>query len=141
MKGKVDINGLKQFKQGMEKMNNVQRQQWSEAAIKELAAHLLRNVINRTLPGQYPAGSGKIGGTLRRGWTVGKVVKTGSQYTIQVINPVEYAPYVEFGHRTANHSGWVKGKFMLTISEMELQKDAPRILMNKLKTFMGGMFV
>lgn len=140
MKGKVNVNGLKKFQQGLDKMNEAQRLQWNEAAIKELAARLLRKVIKRTPVGQYPSGSGKMGGTLRRNWTIGEVVKTGNTYTIEVINPTEYAPYVEFGHRTPNHMGWVEGKFMLTISEQELQKDAPKILMNKLKTFMGGVF-
>lgn len=140
MNGKVNVNGLKKFQQGLDKMNEAQRLQWNEAAIKELAARLLRKVIKRTPVGQYPSGSGKMGGTLRRNWTIGEVVKTGNTYTIEVINPTEYAPYVEFGHRTPNHMGWVEGKFMLTISEQELQKDAPKILMNKLKTFMGGVF-
>lgn len=140
MKGKVDLKSLKSFQQGLKKMNDSQRQQWNEAAIKELAARLLRKVIKRTPVGQYPAGSGKTGGTLRKSWTVGKVIKMGNTYTIEVINPTEYAPYVEFGHRTANHTGWVEGKFMLTISEQELQKDAPQILTNKLKSFMGGVF-
>ena len=60
--------------------------------------------------------SSKMGGTLRRGWTVGTVIKSGKQYNIEVINSVEYASYVEFGHRTRNHKGWVPGQYMLTIS-------------------------
>ena len=43
-----------------------------EACAKELAARLLAKVIKRTPVGQYPSGSGKVGGTLRRGWTAGK---------------------------------------------------------------------
>jgi hypothetical protein len=105
-----------------------------------LAARLLAKVIKRTPVGKYPASSGKKGGTLRRGWTIGAVKKIGDEYTIEVINPTEYAPYVEFGHRTPDHSGWVDGRFMLTISEQELQKDATKFLMNKLKSFMGGVF-
>ncbi len=140
LKGKVNTNGLKKFQQSLNKMNDAQRLQWNETAIKELAARLLRKVIKRTPVGQYSAGSGKTGGTLRRNWTIGEVVKAGNTYTIEVINPTEYAPYVEFGHRTADHSGWVDGKFMLTISEQELQTDASKILMNKLKSFMGGVF-
>jgi len=77
---------------------------------------------------------------LRREWTVGEVVKTDNGYTIEVINPTEYASYVEFGHRTPNHKGWVEGRFMLTISEQELEADAPRILENKLMKFLGGVF-
>lgn len=165
---KVDLKGLQKFQQNMSKLNAPRRQQFTEAAIKELAARLLRKVIKRTPVGDYRVAyqhtlkggknkgqtvtryknpSGKVGGTLRRGWTGGEesnaaafintmaVKKSGDMYTIEIINPVEYAPYVEFGHRTADHSGWVDGKFMLTISEAELQADAPGILQRKLDKF------
>ena len=98
------------------------------------------------------AGSGKTGGTLRRGWTGGKrssgtnyanslnVNKVGTDYVIEIINPVEYASYVEFGHRTPSHTGWVEGKFMLTISEDEIRKSAPRILEKKLENYLKECF-
>ena len=53
--------------------------------------------------------------------------KVGGYYIIQIINPVEYASYVEFGHRTRS-GGWVNGKYMLTISEERLKQIAPRVL-------------
>ena len=83
---------------------------------------------------------GKVGGTLRRGWDVGTITKQGTMYMVDVINPVEYASYVEFGHRTRNHTGWVKGHFMLTISEEELKRDAPMVLEKKLKKMLEGCF-
>ena len=48
--------------------------------------------------------------------------------------------YVEFGHRTKNHKGWVEGKFMMTISEQEIQTIAPKVLENKLKKLLGECF-
>lgn len=137
---KVDMNGLKKFQQNLNKLNEAQRRQFTEAAVKELAARLLAKVIKRTPVGKYPKSTGKKGGTLRRNWTVGEVKKVGDEYTIEVINPVEYAPYVEFGHRTPDHTGWVDGRFMLTISEQELQADAPRILQQKLEKFVKDTF-
>jgi hypothetical protein len=119
---------------------------------KELAARLLAKVIKRTPVGQYQEGSGKTGGTLRRGWTAGqdsnaqayanslKVQKTGTDYVITITNPTEYASYVEYGHRTRNHKGWVEGQFMLTISEDEIRNAAPNILEKKLKTYLEGCF-
>ena len=84
--------------------------------------------------------TGKKGGTLRRGWTIGEVTKTADGfYSVEVINPTEYASYVEFGHRTKN-GGWANGRFMLTISEQELKADAPKILEAKLTKFLGGVF-
>ncbi len=102
--------------------------------------------------------SGKKGGTLRRGWTFQKSgsgaegLKTsgakgyvdslkinhyGGFLVIEIINPVEYASYVEYGHRTRNHKGWVPGRFMLTISEQEMQGIAPKVLEAKIKKFLG----
>lgn len=123
-----------------------------KSCAKELAARLLRKVKKRTPVGEYdkPVSfktkdgkevsftpkTGKKGGTLRRGWTVGEIQKEGDTYMVEVINPTEYASYVEFGHRTANHKGWVKGQFMMTISEQELQSIAPQVLEAKVTKFL-----
>lgn len=121
-----------------------------ESCAKELAARLLAKVIKRTPVGQYPSSSGKKGGTLRRNWTAGKnatdyvrslrVNHFGDTYVIEIVNPTEYASYVEFGHRTRNHAGWVQGKFMLTISEQEIETAAPAILQKKIKKILGDCF-
>ena len=137
---KVNFKGLEKFTEKINKLNQAEINKFNEAAIKELAQRLLRKAFLRTPVGQYDKKTGKKGGTLRRGWTIGEVTKTDTEYTVQVINPVEYASYVEFGHRTPNHKGWVDGRFMLTISEQEIEKDAPRILENKLNNFLNEIF-
>lgn len=105
--------------------------------------------------------TGKKGGTLRRGWTsktheeaVGgsgkssvaagkayadslKINHFGNTLVIEIVNPVKYASYVEYGHRTANHKGWVQGRFMLTTSEQELENITPKVLESKIKKFLG----
>lgn len=101
--------------------------------------------------------SGKKGGTLRRGWTsktheeaessgktsAAKYVESlkinhfGNVLVIEIVNPVNYASYVEYGHRTASHKGWVQGRFMLTISEQEIEEIAPKVLESKIKKFLG----
>ena len=62
-------------------------------------------------------------------------------YEVEVLNPTEYASYVEFGHRTRLNPeggrGWVKGRFMLQISSDELEAMAPKILERKLKKFLS----
>lgn len=151
--GNVDFRELQEFRRKMEaSLNDDQINDFIESCAKELAARLLAKVIKRTPVGQYPASTGKKGGTLRMGWTGGKtqggkayadslrVNHYGNTYVIEVVNPVEYASYVEFGHRTRNHEGWVEGKFMLTISEQEVQGDAAKILENKLKRKLGEVF-
>lgn len=103
------------------------------------------------------------GGTLKRGWTAGKtatgracaagmhVAKAGNAYLITVKNPVQYASYVEFGHRQQPGryvpaigkrltSSWVKGQFFLTKSEIELEQKIPGILEKKLEKKLGELF-
>lgn len=162
--GNVDFRDLENFRQNLEKtFGGNQVDLFIEACAKELAARLLAKVIKRTPTGQYPADSGKKGGTLKRGWTGGKsqaantyanslkVNHFGDTFVVEIINPVEYAPYVEFGHRQTPgrfvpaigkrlKQSWVEGKFMLTISEQEIESDAPRILENKLKKKLGECF-
>lgn len=150
---KLDYKELEKLKEQIEKFGDpTQVDQFFESCAKELAARLLAKVIKRTPVGQYPEETGKKGGTLRRGWTGGQgsnatafansmtVNKVGTDYVIEIINPVNYASYVEYGHRTRNHKGWVEGKFMLTISEDEIRNSAPRILENKLKNYLKGCF-
>lgn len=134
---------LIEFSNKLKRLNDVQREQYIEGAIKEIAARLLAKVIKRTPVGVY--NDGRVGGTLRRGWTGEKnqnaskyaqslnVMKRGDTYIIDIINPVEYASYVEYGHRTRNHKGWVKGRFMLTISAQEIEQITPQILEKRLE--------
>ena len=149
--GSFNVKGLKEFQKELQKLQDPDV--FVESCAKELAARLLGMVIKRTPVGEYPNGSGKKGGTLRRGWTGSKsqssargyadslvVHHFGDVYVIEIINPVEYAPYVEYGHRTASHKGWVKGRFMMTISEQELEMIAPKVLENKIKKYLGGAF-
>ncbi len=143
--GSFHMDGLERFR---EQLNRLQPPEaFVESCAKELAGRLLRLVKERTQAGDYPEGSGKKGGTLRRGWTGGKKVsakkyanalevrKSGGAYIIEIVNPVEYASYVEHGHRTVNHKDWVKGKFMMTISEQELERIAPRVLENRIMKY------
>lgn len=108
--------------------------------------------------------SGKRGGTLRRGWICAtqeeaksgngspqapeileyanglQVSRSGGMLRIEIVNPVEYGSYVEYGHRTANHKGWVRGRFMMTVSEQELQVIAPQILEKRIREWLEGSF-
>lgn len=118
-----------------------------------------------------PSGK-KTSGTLRRGWTSetheeaekGKgsptvqeakayansltINHTGNNFTVEIINPVKYASYVEYGHvQTPGRyvpaigkklkRGFVQGRFMLTISEQELETITPKVLTSKIKKYLG----
>lgn len=142
--GSCDFSELKHLKSKLEQLETKQFENFCRSCAKELAARLLAKVISRTPVGIYLKSTGKMGGTLRRGWTASKgiapyeyikylsVYKHGCIYQIEIINPVSYASYVEFGHRTRDHKGWIPGRFMLTVSEQELNITAPQILKRKL---------
>lgn len=126
--GKTDFKQLVNMRDKFQKLQSGDLQNLSIELTNEIAARLFRRVVKRTPVGVYPASSGKVGGTLRRGWTIGEIEHTGNIYQIDIINPIIYSSYVEFGHRTANHKGWVQGRFMLTISEREIQAQATKII-------------
>lgn len=138
--GKVDYKQFLKLQKRLEQLEKIDRDQFCRNVAKELAARLLAKVIKRTPVGQYPPGSGIMGGTLRRGWTAEQITKIGNMYQIEIINPVHYASYVEYGHRTRDHKGWVEGRFMLTISEQELQQQAPAIIEKKLEQQLKELF-
>lgn len=130
--------------------------------LKDMAARLVRAVILRTPVGVYKH---KQGGNLRRGWQVGsndrdevgdatvirtnsgisdvidvKVQKHGTVMSVYVYNPVRYAPYVEYGHRTAGGKGWVEGQFMMTTSARELAGVSDRVIESYLKRELEKVF-
>lgn len=98
---------------------------------KEIAARLLRQTKQRTPVGK--SRKGHVGGTLRRNWKVGEIQKSGDTYYITISNNTEYAPYVEYGHRTRDHKNWVRGQYMLTLSEKDIQSKADAIIRAKLE--------
>lgn len=149
--GNCDYKQLKKLRQNLAKLQEVDMDRFCREVSKELAARLLALVIPRTPVGKYSKASGKKGGTLRRGWTAGSgnskayaealpVNRQGNTYTVEVINPVYYASYVEFGHRTASHTGWVPGQYFLTLSEQELQSLAPGLIEKKLEKRLREVF-
>lgn len=80
-----------------------------------------------------------------------EIRNTGNAYEVEIINPVEYASYVEYGHRQTPgryvpaigkklKSGWVEGRFMMTVSVQELQNAAPKIIEKKVQKFLEGVF-
>lgn len=159
--GNCDYKQLQRLRDSLATLQSMDMDRFCTDVSKELAARLLALVIPRTPVGQYPKSSGKKGGTLRRGWTSKTqadaasrggsndakayaealpVRKSGNAYTIEVINPVEYASYVEFGHRTRGGDGWVPGQYFLTLSEQDLERLAPGVIERKLEALLREVF-
>ena len=96
--GRCDYQQLQRLQRRIEELQRADMDAFCRKMAKELAARLLRKATLRT-----PVDTGY----LRRGWDIGEVRKNGDSYEIEIINSVEYANYVEFGHRTRDHKGWV----------------------------------
>lgn len=116
--GKFDFNNFKNFAKAFEDVldqNFVD--QFIEDFLLEMAFRAQRKIKRRT-----PVDTGQ----LRRSWKVGKVERKGDNYIVEIYNNTEYAPYVEYGHRTGkNLTKWVEGRFMMTISMKEIEKELP----------------
>ena len=155
-----DYRQVKQFRDNLEQLDR-EKDEFLQSCAKDLAARLLALVIRRTP---------KDTGALKRGWTTQragsgaeglksnsgrqfaetmKVHHFGDTYVVEIINLVEYASYVEYGHRQQPgryvpalgvrlKKGWVKGKWMMTVSEKEIQAAAPQILEKKLEKWLRG---
>lgn len=138
MSGHFDYSDLMQYQKKLEKLEK-ELPKFNEKMVKELASRLLRMVKYRT-----PV----ISGELRRNWTIGEITTNGAKITVDVINPTEYAIYVEYGHRQTPGryvpaigkrlvSGWVTGRFMLTKSEALLEGRMAEIVEARLVKWLG----
>lgn len=103
---------------------------------------LLADVIERTPPG--PSGH------LHRNWFTTKARCSGKHYRAEIYNNIEYAPYVENGHRQEVGRyvpaigkrlvrSFVEGKHMLRNGMFDLQKAAPDIIKAKSEEFLSRM--
>ena len=123
--GQVDFTELVVLRDKLQNLQNV-IDDFCIQVTQEISQDFVDAVIERTPGGQT--------GALKNNW-VSNIIKEGDIYKIEVINPLEYAEFVEFGHRKKNGKGWVQGKFMLTITERDLQRNLDKIIREKVNAF------
>lgn len=158
MSVEIDYKDLERLQKKLQRLTQGQITDFMLDSIKDLAARLLRDVIKRTPVGVYDGfvrfvtSDGKVvefevdkktGGTLRRGWMIGDIKSINGGYEVEIINIVEYASYVENGHRIVVHGetkGWVEGRHMLYISEQELERDALTIIEKRLNKILREVY-
>lgn len=159
-----DMSGFEKLRKDLQKLQT-KSPQTVEKCANDLVLRLYSMTKKRTPVGDYEdtydleydgekyflVMSDKQGGALRRGWVVRGPYYFGNNYVCELINPVEYAPYVEYGHRqtpgryvpaidrklTAN---WVKGYFMLTKSFQDLERLAPKVIEKNVDNMMKEVF-
>ena len=110
-----EIKGIDNF---LKNINNIQSNFHGDLQklVEKHGGILLRNTKKETPEGQY--NDGRTGGTLRRSWELEK----GDLY-VKLYNNVEYAQFVEFGHRTRGGKSYVEGVYMLKTSFEKTKKD------------------
>lgn len=137
----VRYKGLTEFNNKLNKaLGKAERQKFFRSATREMQ-DILHSKVNQATPvGQYPEGSGRVGGTLRRGWQSEPIIEQGNTYKGVVSNDVEYAIYVEYGHRTRGGNGWVEGQFFTTLTVEALQPVIPALLNRMIDNWLGGIF-
>jgi len=79
-------------------------------------------------------------GELRRNWKVGRVERRGDAYQVEIYNNTHYAQFVEYGHRTGKDlTKWVEGRFMMTISMQEIERELPRYLEKRVTQLLNDL--
>lgn len=101
----------------------------------EMSMRSMRKIKKRTPVGET--------GDLRKNWQLGRVERRGNSYVVEIYNNTEYASFVEYGHRTSKDlTNWVEGRFMMTISMQEIERELPKYLakrqMELLEQLMNG---
>ncbi|TPR12394.1 HK97 gp10 family phage protein [Apilactobacillus timberlakei] len=99
-----------------------------------VANYTFRNVVKMT-----PTKTG----TLKRGWSRSDVRYVNDEIVVKISNDVNYASFVENGHRTVNGKNWVEGQFMAKKSlamteENKLNKTMHKELDGYLSKLLGG---
>ncbi len=150
----VDFTQLTEFQNKLKNLDAIQTDKFFKDGCKGLAGRYLALVI--------PATPAKTG-FLRRGWTGGTNQDSGmyaenlptdvgvGEYTIEIKNTVEYASYVEHGHRQTPgryvpaigkrlKASWVEGKHFQRDSETALDGVAKTYLQTLLDAYLRGVF-
>ncbi|OMF17243.1 hypothetical protein BK131_04570 [Paenibacillus amylolyticus] len=122
--GRFDYSELEQLSQSVQTaLNSNVIDQFIRDFLLEMAYRADRKIKMRT-----PVDTGD----LRRRWVVGEVKRVGDTYMIEISNNLDYASYVENGHRTGKDlTGWVEGRFMAKISMKEIERQLPAYLQRK----------
>ncbi len=134
----VNVSQLKNFSQRLESLTGEEKDKFIADTCNEIGNRVLAKTIKNTRERIYqkpePKGYKRTQNFLR-GWAQKPVNKKGSKFVSEVFNDVGYSTYLEYGHRTRDHKGWVEGKFMLTDATFDvIHQDNPEMA-KKLKQY------
>lgn len=124
-----DDSELQAYIKKLERAQKIIDEEFMKAA-KAVGEMFMRNVKIRTPKGET--------GKLNQGWKVA-VEKRGKTYIVKVFNVVEYAEFVENGHRQEVGRfvpkikrrlvrPWVEGQFFMKTTEAEIKEKIPDVM-------------
>ena len=77
-------------------------------------------------------------GALKNSWELGDIQGEGESISVEILNGMEYATDIEYGHRiviNGSEIGWYEGRFMLKISIDEIRRQIPARYQAEFKKF------
>ena len=101
--------------------------------LREFLLEMADRIIARVKP-RTPVDTGE----LRRSWKLGDIKGEGRNISVEILNGMDYATDVEYGHRIVRNGveiGWAEGRFMLKISIDEIRKQMPLRYQKEFKQF------
>lgn len=101
--------------------------------LKKFLIEMADRIIARVKP-RTPVDTG----ALRRSWELGDIKGEGRNISVEILNGMDYATDIEYGHRIVVHGsevGWYEGRFMLKISMDEIRKQMPLRYQKEFKQF------
>lgn len=150
-----------EFLQFRDRMQGMLDEHAVDGFIREVLLDLAKKLVVKT-----KRRTPKNTGLLQNSWMIGNVVQNDNSYEVEVYTDIEYANFIENGFRAhwvpgewvgnqfvydknaktgmqvGKKNSWVPGKFMLTISAKEIERELPAYLQKKqlelLKKMMGG---
>lgn len=130
MANNVDTAELKAFANRLKKADNAAFETAKKAALSDCADRFVRYVRKKT-----PVKSGHLKGS----WHRDSIKERGKTLSVDIYNQVNYASYVEYGHRTRNGKGWVDGKYMMTKAQTFLNSKMSDIVAKHIKGAMESV--
>ncbi|MGP1488399.1 MAG: HK97 gp10 family phage protein [Peptoanaerobacter stomatis] len=140
---KYDFKELEEYAKKLKKLADTEMENVIKKCLYDLANRMIARVKEETPVKE---------GLLRNSWQIGDIHRKGNEYYVEVINPVEYAEFVEYGHiQTPGRyvpaigkkliKDFVPGRYMMTISVQNInthkEEYIKKILEKELRRILG----
>ena len=110
-------------------------EEWLRAWFNDLALQTLADIKMSSDP-KFPVDTGMLRNTM----SIRRIVREGNDLIAEYELPMEYASFVEYGHRIVNRAGatvgWKDGVFMVKIGLNRAVEDARNTFGNEFEAYL-----